>query len=455
MASKYGGVPVAEGSKFGGVPVDEDAPLSLAPHTRGSGPTERFLSNAGSALNPIPGISEMASEATTPGIGLDKTLKSHFIDPQAEQFHKAGAAFRGEGPEVEGMGLPGRISTGIGHGLAGMLPMVGPATANAAEQVNSGDVAGGLGSLTGIVGGVAGLPPVIRGAGRGLMHAAEPIAENAMGIRNIDRKFAREPGRAILDETTGVRPASVSASAGKRIGDLSNERNAFINTSTTPVHLQPSIDEVRAAITRGQAGNSDMSHLRPMEEQLTVPKSGFQGLVNNNPPQGPTIAPYQSPADALAIRQRFGNDFTKFDAARPLSNETRSIGNQAYGKLTDELHRAVPESAPLDKRISSLIPVRDAAAVRALSPGIGSNVLQRIGAKTGSMAAGAMLGREMGNPVAGLAAGAILPELVSNPTTQMIGARSLDLAGRGIQSPIGTRALQLPSLIKPRRQQAP
>lgn len=521
-----------------------DAPPSLMPGNAGSGPTTRFLSNAGAALNPIPGLSQMADEATTPGIGLRKTLESHFFDPQAEQAHKAMGAIGGTSPEVAGMDLPGRLSTGLGHGLAAALPMVGPAAANAAEQVNSGDVAGGLGSLAGTLAGVSAVPRLAGAAGRGMMRMAEPVAENALGIRGVDRKFGRNPGRAVLDETAGVRPESVSSSAGKRIGDLSSQRDAFINASTTPVHLQPGLDTVRAAIAKAQAGNSDVSHLRPMEEQLTVPRPGFQGSTTPRIPAGPTatypgavrlpdiqhvqaqpwspqrtaalqsatgpdavppirlvpgpsgqlqvddgihrldvarqkgwpyinaelqhlggsapqsfglnvqpsepqLSPTQLPRDALPIRQRFGNDFTKFDAARPLSNETRSVGNQVYGKLTDEIHRAVPESAPLDKRISNLIPARDAAGVRALAPGMGANVLQRVGAKTGSMAAGAFLGRELGNLPAGLALGAVLPEVLSNPTSQMIAARGLNLAGKGMQSPLGSRALQLPSLIRP------
>lgn len=39
----------------------------------------------------------------------------------------------------------------LGHGLATVLPAVGPAAANAGEQIGSGDIAGGLGAATGLL----------------------------------------------------------------------------------------------------------------------------------------------------------------------------------------------------------------------------------------------------------------------------------------------------------------
>lgn len=50
--------------------------------------------------------------------------------------------------------LKGKLMAGsetLGHGLATILPAVGPAAANAGEQIGSGDIAGGLGAATGIL----------------------------------------------------------------------------------------------------------------------------------------------------------------------------------------------------------------------------------------------------------------------------------------------------------------
>src|SRR4051812_22395062 len=62
---------------------------------------------------------------------------------QGDQFVKAADSFR-----------QGHYSEAAGHGLAGALPVVGPVAANIGEQIGSGDVAGGLGAATGLIGGV-------------------------------------------------------------------------------------------------------------------------------------------------------------------------------------------------------------------------------------------------------------------------------------------------------------
>lgn len=71
-------------------------------------------------------------------------------------------------------GKVGALSETLGHGLATVLPMVGPAAANAGEQIASGDIAGGLGATTGL------LTPSALAAGRGI--AAPVRARVAEGL---------------------------------------------------------------------------------------------------------------------------------------------------------------------------------------------------------------------------------------------------------------------------------
>jgi hypothetical protein len=56
-------------------------------------------------------------------------------------------------------GKMGALSETLGHGLATVLPAIGPAAANAGELMGSGDIAGGLGATTGLL-----LPNVVAGA---------------------------------------------------------------------------------------------------------------------------------------------------------------------------------------------------------------------------------------------------------------------------------------------------
>ena len=460
MSKRQGSAPASSGA------FDPDAfmsqrkssvapPLSLVPGTEGSGPAERFVSNFAGAINPVPGIKQMVNEAADPNIGIRATLGRHFIDPQFEQFQKAGQAATGKG-EFEHMSVPGRISSAVGHGAAGMLPLVGPAAANAGDQIGSGDVAGGLGSGAGLITSIA-APDIIRSVGKGMMGTAEPIAENALGIRNIDRKFGRNPGRAVLDETTSVRPELVSKQAGEAINSKAALRDSLLANSPNKVDISPAISEGKSAIARAAAGNSEIGHLQPMIEQLTQPRQGFTGATQPTmvPPSGigptgpPEIAPLQPPLDALSMRQRFGNDFTKFDAARPLTNEARTVGNRMYGKLTGAIHSAVPESAALDSGISDLIPVRDSAAVRQLEPGLAGSSLRRIAARTGGLAAGTLLGSAVGNPTMGALMGAVAPEFVSNPTIQMIGARGLDYGGKVLSHPVVSPGMSIAPTAMP------
>ena len=64
------------------------------------------------------------------------------VQPQVEQGEKAVQAARGEG-EFAGIGPAGRANEAVGHGLAAVLPGVGPAAAEAGEKFGSGDISGG------------------------------------------------------------------------------------------------------------------------------------------------------------------------------------------------------------------------------------------------------------------------------------------------------------------------
>lgn len=433
-------------------------PVNITPSAERPEAVDRFISNFGAAVNPVPGIKSIVSDAMNPTIGITRSLGTHLIDPQINEFRKAGQAAHGEG-EFAGMTPGERASETFGHTLAGTLPLVGPAAARAGEQIGEGDVAGGFGSGAGLLTSMA-VPDLLRLTGRGLSRTAEPVAENALGIRNVDRKFGRQPGRAALDETTGVRPETVSRQAGLKISDLTRQRDAALAASPNMVSLAPARDVVEDAIDRAAAGNSDTSHLVPLREQLTEPRPGFAGDVGpiNTPPPG-TIGPsgpiriseLQNPMNALAIRQRLGNDFTKFDMARPVTRETSQVGNRAYGALTNEIHSAVPQSAPLDTRISNLIPVKESADVRALTPDTTGRILHRFIPHTGALI-GAAEGARIGG-IPGAIAGLTIPELLADPTGQMIAARTLDTAGKLTRHPITGQVLRGSQLIRPNAQQ--
>jgi hypothetical protein len=106
-----------------------------------SHPVSDFVGNLVNTVNPIPAI----KQAVTDPVGFAKGIGS----AQMGEFSKAREALAGQGEESGP--LPMRLLSAAGHGLAGALPIVGPMAAHAGEQIGSGDVAGGLGTATGLL----------------------------------------------------------------------------------------------------------------------------------------------------------------------------------------------------------------------------------------------------------------------------------------------------------------
>ena len=64
------------------------------------------------------------------------------------------------------------------------------------------------------------------GIGQGLRAAAPLIAETGLGLPKAMRAFGKTPGKALLEETTGIRPETVAASAQGRLGELNPQLEA-------------------------------------------------------------------------------------------------------------------------------------------------------------------------------------------------------------------------------------
>ncbi len=99
----------------------------------------RFASNAWQVLNPVTAV-EGAYQAVRHPINTYNSL----VDASAQQFEKAAAIYDHPTHGQTWSDLSGIV----GHGVAGVLPGIGPAAAEAGEQIGSGDVAGGLGRGT-------------------------------------------------------------------------------------------------------------------------------------------------------------------------------------------------------------------------------------------------------------------------------------------------------------------
>lgn len=134
-------------------------PAPAAPPEAPPGAVSRFVSNAAERLNPVTMVRGLAQAVANP---IDTV--TGLVRAQGEQFGKARDAFG-----------QGRLSEAVGHGAAGMLPVLGPMAADIGEQAGRGDVAGAAGALTGVLAPMAAARPVAAAAQR----AARPLQQTA------------------------------------------------------------------------------------------------------------------------------------------------------------------------------------------------------------------------------------------------------------------------------------
>jgi outer membrane lipoprotein SlyB len=318
--------------------------------------------------------------------------------------------------------IPGGAEEGAvakGAELAGdAAKFVRPVARIGATALSSGTVnrAQGGGFGAGAAAGALGA-----GAGEVLNAAAPAVAEKALGIRGkFDRSFNKEPGKAALEETSGIRPETVARSAGNRIGELSDQTRDLVANSPAQVSLAPArtalSDAGQKAISQNAEGT--FNQVNNMENTLRQ-RFGTQQLIPDQ----------VSPEDALNLRQGFNQEHMRWNP--DIHEPAAAAGRQAYGALTGEIHNAVPETAALDQRVSSLIPVKNRAASTALNDSTGQKIMGRFGAHTGALT-GATLGgtagyHERGIPgaVAGGLTGLVAPELIASPEGQMMAARMM------------------------------
>jgi hypothetical protein len=147
---------------------------------------------------------------------------------------------------------------------------------------------------------------------------------------------------------------------------------------------------------------------------------------------GEQIPENVTPRELLDLRRGFNEEHGRWN---PDAHDTTvATGRQAYGGLTNEFHRVLPEAAENDATVSNLIPVKNRASITALGDNPLAKAAGRVAAHTGAATggiAGAYEGkREGGIPgaIAGGLAGVVAPEIISSPTGQMAVARMMHSA---------------------------
>ncbi len=473
----------------------DTAPAPLPAQTPAPAPTvTRVLGQAISGANPFSGILQTVRHP------LD-TIQGAW-NSMGQERGKAADLFQRASTEP-GMAKILPLVEGAGHGLAGVLPLIGPAAANIGEQIggtdpeydkygnvtksgNAPDIAGGSARALGTVGSMFALPAATKAAGRALETAARTPVKLALRLPGKTEAFGATPAKAVLEETgpLSVRPATIQRQATARIAQLGNELESRAATTTQPGSLAPARSVVAADIAKAGGRNSIAApaELAPMQRFLTEPSPLFKGSteyasgantpISYQPTQssilgpggqpilgaprvvrGPapplSVAEKQSALDLLGMRRQFNTDFV--NNWNPAVNTKGALGTarRTYGAIGNELDRIIPGGKELDQRISSLIPAADRARLTALAADTPERALARIARPTGGMLP-AIIGGHLGGPI-GAGAGLLLSELPGSAPFMMSAGRGLYGAGRVIGSGILGRAMQAGPFL--RRQQ--
>jgi hypothetical protein len=368
--------------------------------------------------------------------------------------------------------LPTGVEEGAGRVGAGLLEHLLPEAPGAARAAGvGGRLLGGAVHSGGINAAQGGgfLPGAAMGAGgsaagQTLEHIAVPLAEKALNVRAVDRALGRTPGRAILDETTGLTPRAVADQASQRVSDLSTGVEKALDKAPDGSLLparQVAQDFVDTAVARnspesirrtGALRNVLTTKFGEDAKPVEVPKygdipnpNGAHSLLDEYANGGYPIAP---------MRGQVGTEpaeYPPYVPARTLLDLKRGVGEQAqafnpnvpnklgdsaraaiYHALDSQMDELAPETEGMNTRMSSLIPVGDRAAATDLNAGVLHRMLGRFGAPTGAllgMGGGLAYGEhKAGVPGAlvGAGVGLAAPELLTNPTTLLTMARAAD-----------------------------
>lgn len=244
---------------------------------------------------------------------------------------------------------------------------------------------------------------------------------------------------APISDYPGVNPHYLSGSAHPELsGRVPTAQGVLIRPQQPTIGarpISPTIPNRTASLAPARSVISDAigQAARQNAEGTAQQLGGMSDTLGRSFATGQPIPEQVTPRQLLDLRRGFNEEHGRWNPE--LRDSTVTTGRRAYGALTDEFHNVLPGARDLDQRISSLIPVKNRAQIKALGDAAIPRALGRFGAHSGALlggTAGFYEGkREGGIPgaIAGGLTGVLAPELIASPEGQMILARSLNHAG--------------------------
>lgn len=206
LASLPDGLSEAEFNRVVGPRMEQaigEAENSNAPVVGGA--VSRFLTNAGQMLNPVT-IAQGIGHAVAHPVQTSGAI----IDANLAELRKANEARKA-----------GRWWEAGGHGMAGVIPMLGPMAANAGEQIASGDVAGGLGKSAGLIA-PFGIKPGAQALGRVAGRTVQAARSTAQGSAALDAvaQLADDAATRRIVETAAPMVGPNKTRFGKKLAEI-------------------------------------------------------------------------------------------------------------------------------------------------------------------------------------------------------------------------------------------
>ena len=315
--------------------------------------------------------------------------------------------------------------------LGRAIPVVGPALSKAQAQVDSGNAAGGVGTMLGLAGGLVGpellkIAPEAAGSGlRGTGNALENAGTARMDtFLNGGRKLPLDqsgypmydnPGRAVLESgpTTSIATSrramlpKVSAArndAGRAIDPAAMASPARVGTPALWDAVNRVVDPMITDAT-GPLGNTELA------QKLEGMRESFMGDLGGQN--------YLSVPETLQLKRTLDRNISRsggFDSAT--SNATNSAAQKIRAGVKNALYDAAPELHPPSQRYEDL---SDASNLLEQNQGIRS--VQPWSLRRGllDLAIGGGVFGETRNPALSVAAGLtthVLPMAWRAPLTQ-------------------------------------
>jgi hypothetical protein len=311
-------------------------------------------------------------------------------------------------------------ATDVMNHLTDAIPVAGPWARSIEDEAQA------KGAIPALMGASvdAFAPDAVGGVLGKIREAAPSMAEGAMNIRRGDRGYGKTPGRAILDETTGVRPETVGKQAQAKLNSLVPSLDTMAAAHMGMIDTTPAINSIESSIDTARSRNnaSGVDALAPVKGALTT-----------NATTGLGLSPLQTATGALNLKRGLRDQFVKNWSPDAASILTRDTAKGASGVLDNSLDTALgSDFASTNQRISSLVPITDAAEKLSradeLPQKLGDKLKAHTGALTSAVGAG-LAGAHAGGLAGGIGGalgGFIIPEAIASPTSRMAIARAMN-----------------------------